>query len=185
MKIGFLVGLALLVSVVVLAPVGAPPTDAAQDDEALQTAVADLQTRVAVLESLVVAPTDPTPGIAATPSVGRTLRGSVPVETGVARTTGKPCTSPRGFEDIATGTEVVVRDQEGRAIGRGALRSGRAVGDRDPRDVVGTRQCEFGFEIAQLPDADFYSVSIGRRGEVTYSREDLERMGWVLSLTLE
>jgi hypothetical protein len=33
-------------------------------------------------------------------------------------------------------------------------------------------------------DADFYSVEVSHRGEITYSRDELEAAGWSIDLTL-
>lgn len=42
----------------------------------------------------------------------------------------------------------------------------------------------FDFEIADVPDADFYTIEAASRGEVPFSREDLEQAGWVASMSL-
>jgi hypothetical protein len=71
--------------------------------------------------------------------------------------------------------QVVIRDGNGNTL---------ATGHLQPGEVKSTVECVFAFEVAGVPDADFYSVEVSHRGELSYARADLEASGWVVSLTL-
>ena len=59
--------------------------------------------------------------------------------------------------------------------------------DDDPEELIDSMfdllGCTVVFEV-EVPDADFYSVEVGRRGEIAYNREELAERGWGVSLTL-
>lgn len=89
---------------------------------------------------------------------------------------GAPCQGDEGYDDISEGAQVVVRDESGTTIATGRLEPGaysRAEGD-----------CIFEFSVVGVPEADFYSVEVSNRGELTYPRDELEAAGWSVELTL-
>jgi hypothetical protein len=45
-------------------------------------------------------------------------------------------------------------------------------------------KCEFEFRVDGIPEHELYTVEIGKRGSLVYSREDLDRQGWELALTM-
>jgi hypothetical protein len=83
-----------------------------------------------------------------------------------------------GYGDIGEGTQVVVKDPTGKIIATGALGSGTWK----KGDILSS--CVHPFTVRDIPKADFYTLSIGRRGDQTYSRSDLEQRGWRVDLTL-
>lgn len=85
------------------------------------------------------------------------------------------CAGTGGFDDVYTGTSVVIADGSGTIIATAPL--------VDSPDAIFIRRCEFTFR-ADVPDVPFYSVRIGGRDPLVYSREDLARRGWTLALTL-
>lgn len=87
---------------------------------------------------------------------------------------GDPCSGDGGYDDIRAGLHVTVRDQTGTVLGTGALEGGTPL----------TAWCTFTFTVDALPKADFYSVEVGRRGELTYSFEELESSEWTVYLSL-
>lgn len=90
-------------------------------------------------------------------------------------TLGAPCSGTGGYDDIQSGAQVKVTNQDGTLIGTGDLGAGeRAEG----------RRCHFEFNIADLPDAEFYSFELGRRGELTYSKADMEAADWTVAMSL-
>ena len=46
------------------------------------------------------------------------------------------------------------------------------------------RRCVWSFSLPGLPPRDTYSISIGDRGSVSYTRPDLEAMGWNVDVSL-
>ena len=44
--------------------------------------------------------------------------------------------------------------------------------------------CRFEFSVADIDDAEFYSIEVADRGEVVFSREDLEANDWLAELTI-
>lgn len=119
-------------------------------------------------------------GITVIPGAGgsksHTLYGSVQVydSDNELSDTGDYCSNEYGYDDISVGSPVQVSDENGQTIGAASLGSGEV------RDGA----CAFDYVISDLPDAGFYNVSVGRRGELTYSRSELEEKNWELVSTL-
>ena len=87
------------------------------------------------------------------------------------------------------GAQVVVKNSAGTVIANGHLGAGTAVGtayfgnSTEHRDSY-TATCEFAFTIDGVPDSGFYSVEVGHRAAVTYSRSDMESKNWKLAMSL-
>lgn len=96
----------------------------------------------------------------------------------VRYTNAAECSGTGGYDDIRSGLDVVVRDGAGTIIAKSVLIAAAYDAAGDPN------QCAYAFTIAGVPDAPFYSVEVGHRGAVTYSRADLDTLGWKLGLTL-
>jgi hypothetical protein len=87
------------------------------------------------------------------------------------------------YPDIAAGTPVTLRDSTGATVGVSRLENPGLLfgwGSERPRVYSSSDQftedfCvwEFTFEEVESGD-DFFSVEVGNRGEVQFSREDLE-----------
>lgn len=117
------------------------------------------------------------------------------------------CRGTGGYSDFGPGMNVTVRDGSGEIIASSNTTSldvetyfgsdesseledeARSEGDddMDPEeladlmfDVLG---CTVTFEV-QVPEADFYAIEVGRRGELSYSRDELAERDWNVSLTL-
>lgn len=124
------------------------------------------------------------------------------------------CYGTGGYDDFKAGMNVTVRDGDGKIIGSGvaenadgdnvddlALIDKVIGGDEDPDtvsvdkgEVSAFREtaisaadmgygCSLYFEVKVRP-ADFYEVSAGRRGDLSYSRSELASTGYMVSLTL-
>jgi hypothetical protein len=78
-----------------------------------------------------------------------------------------------GYSDLRAGTAVSVKDGEGRLLGTGALKGGR-------QSING---CSFAFSV-EVPDSAFYEVEVSQRGSVPFSREELDRQDWRVSLSV-
>jgi hypothetical protein len=62
-----------------------------------------------------------------------------------------------------------------------------ANGSLDKGEVVKTKfwnNCEFPFTVSNVPTAKFYRVEVGRRGQVSYSYDQMRANGWKVSLSL-
>lgn len=89
-----------------------------------------------------------------------------------------------GFSDVGPGTDVVVRGGEGQVIGTAQLGDGPSVSMSEGIDE-GVGGCIWSTTVADIPTGeDFYSISVGGRGEQTYSKEQLEEGQWEVSLEL-
>ncbi|MGH8984726.1 MAG: hypothetical protein ACRDY6_12755 [Acidimicrobiia bacterium] len=114
----------------------------------------------------------------------RVLSGTLTVE-GITNTAMTRCdgSEHRGYDDLVAGAPVVVHDGNGSTIATGELRDGQPVEQRDSLPIDFT-DCEFRFRMADVPDAEFYTVEVSHRGEVTYSRSELEDEDWRVTLTI-
>jgi hypothetical protein len=111
---------------------------------------------------------------AGTPS--HTIIGSLTLtDTDELWSKGDDCQGSGGYDDIRTGAQVVVKDGSGRLLGTSSLLSGTASD---------SFSCDFAFFVDDVPDADFYSVEVSHRGEITNSRKELEDNAWIVGLTL-
>jgi len=124
-----------------------------------------------------------------TPST-HTLHGSIsltPDDRDFSWELDKPCSGSGGYSDLAGGTQVVVKDGSGSIIATGHLNEGTGAnpyvykGTPDPEIVD---SCSFSFDVEGVPDSDFYSIEVGHRGAMTYSRAEMESMSWTLELSL-
>jgi hypothetical protein len=78
-----------------------------------------------------------------------------------------PGGSGGGFDDVVAGGRVKIQDGDGRVLATSTLEGG----------LINMRGCTFTFS-AEVPDADFYQVTITNRGALTFSRSDLQKSGW-------
>ena len=84
---------------------------------------------------------------------------------------GSVCIGSGGFDDIEPGAPVVVRDSKGERVGLGML----GFGTLTAGGYAGT--CEFMFTVEDIPvSGDIYSVEVGSRGEVTFSRDEADML---------
>ena len=85
------------------------------------------------------------------------------------------CYGTGGYSDIRSGLAVTVRDSAGRTLATGRL---------SPGTRASLSRCIFEFEVWDIPQSDFYSFEVGRRGELTYSHREMETSGWDVSFEL-
>lgn len=88
--------------------------------------------------------------------------------------TGIHCYTTSGYDDVNQGTDVTVKDADGKLIALGALSEGM---------FLGNHSCKFTFEI-EVANSDFYSFHIGNRDDVTYTKSELVGKNWRIDLTL-
>lgn len=89
--------------------------------------------------------------------------------------TGDTCRGDEGYADIQRGLQATLTDEDGTVIGTAAFPVG---------ETVERTQCQFTYEFSDVPEADFYTVAIGRRGELTYSFTEMEAMDWRIASEL-
>lgn len=94
----------------------------------------------------------------------------------ISRTFG--CKGTGGYSDIQSGLKVVVKSGSGRILGISHLGPDNYSGKYS--GVV----CQFPFEVTDLPSSKFYSVEVGRRGSMEYSKEQLEKQDWNVQFSM-
>lgn len=104
-----------------------------------------------------------------------TLAGTFTLIDSGIRGSDDNCFGSGGYDDIQAGVSVTVRDGGGSLLATGRLGPG-------VRQELVT--CTFEFEVPSLPMSDFYSVEVGRRGELSYSFDELDSMGWRVAFSL-
>ena len=99
------------------------------------------------------------------------------IDTGVERA-GSLCHGTGGYSDIKPGLRVVVRNERQKTIGVSALSGDTYTGNYP------SIACEFPFLVEDLPKAKFYTIEVGRRGELTYPHKELEEQNWEVAFSL-
>lgn len=84
------------------------------------------------------------------------------------------CYGTGGYSDISEGLSVTVRDESGMILATSRLDAGRRTGNR----------CTFAFMVSGVPQAEFYSVEVGRRGALTYSHDEMTANDWQVTASL-
>lgn len=120
------------------------------------------------------------------------------------------CSGADGYDDLHVGTSVTVRNQEGVIVATGAVDKGDffdlheerieglpATPFKDygygmtlpadpgtPGRTYLSGSCRLSFTVEDIPVEDFYTVELGHRGEVSFSKQDLDDQDWKIVLTL-
>jgi hypothetical protein len=87
---------------------------------------------------------------------------------------GSTCEGSGGYGDIDSGSNVTLKDGQGKILASGSLGPGSP----------GAGQCMFSFTLNDVPEVPFYSIEIGRRGAITDSLEELRSNGWKFELSI-
>lgn len=95
-------------------------------------------------------------------------------DTSEAFNIGAPCHMDIGYDDITEGASVTVKDGAGTIIALAELKAGTAESAYD---------CVFPFSVT-VGDSNFYSIEISHRGEVNYTKAELEAQKWTIALTI-
>lgn len=98
-----------------------------------------------------------------------TVTGSVTVPSSHLGGDGETCLADDGYDDIAAGAQVVVKNADQKTVGVGDLRAGYTVGGVS---------CTFPFRLAVTPDGSrYYALAVGNnnRGDMQYTKEQLGR----------
>lgn len=107
------------------------------------------------------------------------IAGEFTLMDGAIRSDNNPdtCVGDGGYDDIRGGIAVTVRDGSGTVIATGELGSGET-------ELLLIDWCTFPIVVKDVPTAEFYSIEVGRRGELTYSHEEMEDQDWSVFFTL-
>jgi hypothetical protein len=120
--------------------------------------------------------------------------------------TDQGCSGYDGYSDIAVGASVTIRNGGGNIVATTQLSGCRFTNLRTttfpaipgiegvpgvmepiPGTPAETKQSgfmAFDFVANDVPDADFYTVEVSHRGQISFSKADLEAKGWTAELTL-
>lgn len=116
------------------------------------------------------------------PSVSYSLSGSVTGAKWLGKE-GVPCDLAESAyqKDLGIGSQVKVENAKGEVVAVGKIVGGSTV------NVGGQLQCSMKFAVANIPESNFYSVTIGdtKRGKQTFSKDDLVGKNWTLTLSLD
>jgi hypothetical protein len=88
---------------------------------------------------------------------------------------GSDCQGSGGYSDIGPGASVTVRNEKGETIGTSNLGSGEHISGFG---------CTYDFTVDGVPNAKFYRIEVSHRGEVEYSRAEIEAADWNVNLSL-
>lgn len=120
------------------------------------------------------------------------------------------CAGKKGYADLALGASVTVRDQSGSIVATGSVDEtewgepwtehfdgvegtpaedyGYGLTTEAWEGIPGWTStyalCNLKFTVADVPQADFYTVELAHRGEVPVSRADLDSQDWHMALSL-
>lgn len=119
---------------------------------------------------------------------GQTVTGSFVLAAGDGSnfdSTGAECHGATGYDDITAGLDVTAKDQDGTIIGTGKLSTGKVEKEFvNGQFSAKVTACKFTFRLTALPEATFYTFQVGRRGELTYSKAEMEAASWTVAFTL-
>lgn len=108
----------------------------------------------------------------------RTVTGTLQLYSGSDgdqyKNVGGICWGTGGYDDLKAGATIVLKDEAGKLVGTSSLESGKG-------DLL---SCEFAFTIHDVGDARIYQSSIGHRGGPSWTREQMEAMGWRIGLSI-
>jgi len=153
----------------------------AMQQPALEGRVAALETRVAGLESR--APLA-SPAVSESYSITGSflLRQALP---GEPMRDIAPCVGINGYGDITVGLEVVVRDGSGNVLAVGELGPGEWIEEPRASEVAALDfNCLFPLRVDGVPRVPFYGVSVGRRGELTFTFDEMVANGWEVQFSI-
>ncbi len=110
-----------------------------------------------------------------------TLTGSLTLIASGIRGDENFCYGTGGYEDLSGALTVTVKDGKSQIITTGLTNSGVRPKDDEYAKVT----CIFEFKVEDIPKSDFYSIEIGRRGNLNYSFEDLENRNWNVEFSIK
>jgi hypothetical protein len=106
---------------------------------------------------------------------GGTILGSFTLTSADVAYTASSCEGTGGFSDIRPGLGVTIKDEAGKIIGTTSL----------ALDAAGSSAgvCRYTWSVP-VGIADFYTITVGKRGDLTYAYADLVGRSWKVDATL-
>lgn len=96
-----------------------------------------------------------------------TVKGTMTLTDSDVESVAGRCYGTGGYDDMRSGTQVTVRDSDGKSIGLGSLDEG------EPDERFPTVTCHFGFTVTDVPAGiGIYSVEVSHRGEISFKETD-------------
>lgn len=85
------------------------------------------------------------------------------------------------YKDLGSGTNVKVENSKGEIIALGKIGQGKT------RVVQDQLYCAMSFSVIEVPDSDFYSITVGngQRGKLSYSKAEIASKNWQIDLILQ
>jgi len=114
---------------------------------------------------------------------GNTLNGTFTLTSDVSGPKSNCYGSPdSGYDDIRQGVQVLVRNDSNKILAKGQLGKGAGVALPGYPSLMGS--CVFSFKINNVPSSNFYSIEVGHRGALTYSKKELDKKRWKVGFSL-
>jgi hypothetical protein len=151
--------------------------------------IAELEQQIADLQAQLVATTATASAPAKTEAGRKLLSGAFMLlkdgpldDSFIGGTGGIQCIGQGGYDDLKYETQVRVLDQSGVILGVTQLGNGEGV--REGRAIPTI--CRWEFSVDVPADRDFYSVEVSdrRRGQLSYSRSDLDSTDWYVEISI-
>jgi hypothetical protein len=121
----------------------------------------------------------PTASPAFTISGTITLSAAISTDASTITQIGNPCTPDAGYEDIATGAQVTTKNGTGKVLALGTLgdpRVSELLANPNDEGAPWPYRCTLPFTVTGVPGGEeFYSIEVTHRGEVRYTRGDLNQ----------
>ena len=114
-----------------------------------------------------------TPLVAACGNSAFVVKGSltVPIDDPDATEVGSTCLGQGGFDDIAGGAQIVIKDDKGERVAVGRLDNGKV--EEHSSGLPGLLSCRFPYSIPDVPDdGDIYTISIGSRDDYSFKKSE-------------
>jgi zinc-ribbon domain len=93
---------------------------------------------------------------------------------GITAGVANQCNGSGGFSDIVPGTQVTVKDGDGKLLGTGTLSAGSG-------DI---NHCSLTFTVAGVPEVAFYAIEVSHRGALDFSLAQMQTNGWIVGMSL-
>ena len=87
---------------------------------------------------------------------------------------GSTCSGEGGYSDIQAGMPITVKDENGKILGATSLGEGSGS----------AFDCTFTYTFTDVGDASIYSIEGGRRGAVSYTKDQMESQNWTVALQI-
>jgi len=137
-----------------------------------------------VMVLTVILPIRTVPAVAQT--MPHTISGQIRVIDPYYGRPREPCNQyRRGYQDITQGVSITIRDGRSNVIAVVDVPPGANEDTgAETGSVDSLVMCIVSIPEFQVPDSDFYVFSLGQRGEITKSRQQMQESDWQLELSI-